>query len=116
MNVMTKSGATQAAANKNNMTGAHVLAAALQRHGVREIFSQSIPSALFLRLPTMASARSVTELRTPAQRWLMPMREFPARSLSSPVRTARRQHCSMPGLAEALKASIPVVAIVQDVA
>ena len=34
-----------------NMTGAHALAAALHRHGVRDVFGQSIPSALFLAAP-----------------------------------------------------------------
>ncbi len=48
MNVATKSGAARTAVN---ITGAHVLAGALQRHGVREIFGQSIPSALFLAAP-----------------------------------------------------------------
>ena len=31
-----------------NLTGAHVMAAALSRHGVTEIFGQSLPSALIL--------------------------------------------------------------------
>ncbi len=48
MNVATKSSAAKTAVN---ITGAHVLAGALQRHGVREIFGQSIPSALFLAAP-----------------------------------------------------------------
>ena len=34
-----------------NMTGAHALAAALHRHGVRDVFGQSIPSSLLLAAP-----------------------------------------------------------------
>ena len=34
-----------------NTTGAHVMAAALARHGVTEIFGQSLPSALILAAP-----------------------------------------------------------------
>ncbi len=114
MNVMTKAGATQAV-NKNNMTGAHVLAAALQRHGVREIFGQSIPSALFLAAPDYG----IRQIGYRTENAGAAMADAYAR-ISGQVAVVTGQNgpaatLLVPGLAEALKASIPVVAIVQDV-
>lgn len=114
MNVMTKAGAAQAV-NKNNMTGAHVLAAALQRHGVREIFGQSIPSALFLAAPDYG----IRQIGYRTENAGAAMADAYAR-ISGQVAVVTGQNgpaatLLVPGLAEALKASIPVVAIVQDV-
>ena len=47
-NVDTAQGAS---AGGSNVTGAHVMAQALARHGVTQIFGQSLPSALILAAP-----------------------------------------------------------------
>ncbi|GJD50861.1 Acetolactate synthase isozyme 3 large subunit [Methylobacterium crusticola] len=98
-----------------NMTGADALAAALQRHGVREVFGQSIPSALFLAAPgygirqigyrteNAGAAMADAFARVSGRVGVVAAQNGPAATLL------------VPGLAEALKASIPVVAIVQDV-
>ena len=100
---------------KANTTGAHVLAAALQRHGVTQVFGQSIPSALFLAAPdygirqvgyrteNAGAAMADAYARVSGQVAVVTAQNGPAATLL------------VPGLAEALKASIPIVAIVQDV-
>lgn len=99
----------------SNMTGAHLLAAALKRHGVKEIFGQSIPSALFLAAPdygirqigyrteNAGAAMADAYARTSGKVGVVTAQNGPAATLL------------VPGLAEAFKASIPIVAIVQDV-
>ena len=101
--------------SKANTTGAHVLAAALQRHGVTQVFGQSIPSALFLAAPdygirqvgyrteNAGAAMADAYARVSGQVAVVTAQNGPAATLL------------VPGLAEALKASIPIVAIVQDV-
>lgn len=112
MNVMSRSQATSTA---DNMTGAHLLAAALQRHGVRQIFGQSIPSALFLATPDYG----IRQIGYRTENAGAAMADAFAR-VSGKVSVVTAQNgpaatLLVPGLAEALKASIPVVAIVQDV-
>ncbi|MEH6772715.1 MAG: acetolactate synthase catalytic subunit [Cereibacter changlensis] len=98
-----------------NRTGAHVLAAALQRHGVTQVFGQSIPSALFLAAPDYG----IRQVGYRTENAGAAMADAYARiSGQVPVVTAQNGPAAtllVPGLAEALKASIPVVAIVQDV-
>ncbi|MBS7707064.1 acetolactate synthase catalytic subunit [Chelatococcus asaccharovorans] len=111
MNAVTKP-APRAA---SNITGAHLIAAALQRHGVREIFGQSIPSALFLAAPDYG----IRQVGYRTENAGAAMADAYAR-ISGKVAVVTAQNgpaatLLVPGLAEALKASIPVVAIVQDV-
>lgn len=96
-------------------SGAHVLAAALKRHGVSEIFGQSIPSKLFLagaelgirqlayRTENAGAAMADAYARTSGKVAVVAAQNGPAATLL------------VAGLGEALKASIPMVAIVQDV-
>lgn len=95
--------------------GAQQLAKALQRHGVTEIFGQSIPSKLFLagaelgirqlayRTENAGAAMADAYARTSGRVSVVAAQNGPAATLL------------VAGLGEALKASIPVVAIVQDV-
>jgi len=111
MNVVSKPGQM----TRTNMTGAHVLAAALQRHGVKEVFGQSIPSALFLAAPDYG----IRQIGYRTENAGAAMADAFAR-VSGKVAVVAGQNgpaatLLVPGLAEALKASIPVVAIVQDV-
>lgn len=112
---MSPAASSQTVARPANATGAHVLAAALHRHGVREIFGQSIPSALFLAAPQFGlrqvgyrtenagAAMADAFARVSGQVAVVTAQNGPAATLL------------VPGLGEALKASVPVVAIVQDV-
>jgi acetolactate synthase-1/2/3 large subunit len=97
-------------------TGAHIFAAALKRHGVEVIFGQSIPSALFLVAPEYG----IRQVGYRTENAGTVMADGYARiSGRVPVVTAQNGPAAtllVPGLAEALKASIPVVAVVQDVA
>ena len=99
----------------SNMTGAHLLAAALKRHGVKEIFGQSIPSALFLAAPDYG----IRQIGYRTENAGAAMADAYARASGKvAVVTAQNGPAAtllVPGLAEALKASIPMVAIVQDV-
>lgn len=104
-----------AAAPRTNVTGAHLLAAALQRHGVREVFGQSIPSALFLAGPDYG----IRQIGYRTENAGAAMADAYAR-VSGKVAVVAAQNgpaatLLVAGLGEALKASIPVVAIVQDV-
>jgi acetolactate synthase-1/2/3 large subunit len=96
-------------------TGAHVFAAALKRHGVEVIFGQSIPSALFIVAPEYG----IRQIGYRTENAGAAMADAYARVAHKvPVVTAQNGPAAtllVPGLAEALKASVPVVAIVQDV-
>ena len=95
--------------------GAHILARALKRHGVEVLFGQSLPSALHLvlrefgmrqfayRTENAGAAMADGYARASQKVGVVTAQNGPAAALLAP------------GLAEALKASVPVVAIVQDV-
>lgn len=98
-----------------NQTGAHLMAAALARHGVQEIFGQSLPSALMLAAPQ----HGIRQVGYRTENAGAAMADAYAR-ISGKVAVVTAQNgpaatLLVPGLAEALKASIPVVAIVQEV-
>ncbi len=98
-----------------NATVAHVFAAALKRHGVEVIFGQSIPSALFLAAPHFG----IRQIGYRTENAGAAMADAYARvSHKVSVVTAQNGPAAtllVPGLAEAYKSSIPIVAIVQDV-
>lgn len=100
----------------SNATGAHVFAAALKRHGVEVIFGQAIPAALFLATPHYG----IRQIGYRTENAGSVMADAYARmSHKVPVVTAQNGPAAtllVAGLAEAMKASVPVVAIVQDVA
>lgn len=101
---------------KGNMSGAHVMARALARHGVKVIFGQSIPAALFLAAPDYG----IRQIGYRTENAGAVMADAYARiSHKVSVVTAQNGPAAtllVAGLAEAYKASIPIVAIVQDVA
>ena len=96
-------------------TAAQAIASALVRHGVTTLFSQSLPSALVLaaedaglkqftyRTENAGAAMADGFARLSHQTTVVTAQNGPAAALL------------VPGLAEALKSSIPVVAMVQDV-
>ncbi|MFC7397844.1 acetolactate synthase catalytic subunit [Chelatococcus sp. GCM10030263] len=98
-----------------NGSGAHVIAAALRRHGVTAIFGQSIPSALHLIAPQFG----IRQIGYRTENAGAVMADAYAR-VSGRVGVVTAQNgpaatLLVPGLAEALKASVPMLAIVQDV-
>jgi acetolactate synthase-1/2/3 large subunit len=98
-----------------NTTGAFVLAAALKRNGVEVLFGQSIPSALYIIAPEFGMRQ--VGFRT--ENAGASMADAYAR-VSHKVAVVSAQNgvgasLLIGGLAEAYKASIPIVAIVQDV-
>ena len=115
MNTIPDQAALQAAHTLPNPCGAHVLARALKRHGVEVLFGQSLPSALHLviaefgmrqfayRTENAGAAMADGYARASQKVAVVTAQNGPAAALLAP------------GLAEALKASVPIVAIVQDV-
>ena len=101
---------------RRNATVAQTLAAALKRHGVDLVFGQSIPSLLHLATPD----HGIRQIAYRTENAGAIMADAYARvSHKVAVVTAQNGPAAtllVPGLAEALTASIPVVAIVQDVA
>jgi acetolactate synthase-1/2/3 large subunit len=101
---------------RRNATVAQTMAAALRRHGVELVFGQSIPSQLHLATPD-CGIRQIA-YRTENAGAVM-ADAFARVSHQVAVVTAQNGPAAtllVPGLAEALTASIPLVAIVQDVA
>ncbi len=98
-----------------NPCGAHLLARALKRHGVDVLFGQSLPSALLLVIPEFGMRQIAYRTENAGAA----MADGYARaSQKVGVVTAQNGPAAAllaPGLAEALKASVPIVAIVQDV-
>jgi acetolactate synthase-1/2/3 large subunit len=104
-----------AESNTSASTVSDVIAAALARHGVEVTFGQSLPSAVQLAL----SDRSIRQFSYRTENAGSYMADAYARiSRKVGVVTAQNGPAAtllVPGLAEALKASVPVVALVQDV-
>lgn len=91
------------------------IAAALERHGVEMIFGQSLPSALILA----AEARGIRQIAYRQENMGGAMADGYART-SGKVGIVAAQNgpaatLLVPPFAECLKASIPVIALVQDV-
>ena len=100
---------------KNKRTVADIVIDSLLRHGVEVMFSQSLPSAVLLA----AERRNITQFMYRTENAGTAMADGYARS-SGKVGVVSAQNgpaatLLVPGLAEALKVSVPVVAIVQDV-
>ncbi|KSV75611.1 hypothetical protein N185_17375 [Sinorhizobium sp. GW3] len=101
--------------NTKMITVAERLALALQRHEVNHIFAQSLPSALILA----AEAIGIRQIAYRQENMGGAMADGYAR-VSGKVAVVAAQNgpaatLLVPPLAEALKASVPVIALVQDV-
>ncbi|WP_164491912.1 acetolactate synthase catalytic subunit [Rhizobium sp. Leaf386] len=98
-----------------NYTVADEMAAAFKRHGITSVFGQSIPSAFILALADLGIRQIVYRTENAGAA----MADGFARiSNTIGVVTAQNGPAAtllVPGLAEALKSSIPILAIVQDV-
>ena len=94
---------------------AEIIVEALIRHGVEVMFSQSLPSAVLLA----AEERGLTQFMYRTENAGTVMADGYAR-ISGKVGVVSAQNgpaatLLVPGLAEALKVSVPIVALVQDV-
>lgn len=94
---------------------AQIIAECLIRHGVRQLFAQSLPSMVALA----AEARGIKQVAYRTENAGTAMADGYARvSGRAAVVMAQNGPAAtllVPGLAEALKASIPIIALVQDV-
>lgn len=98
-----------------NATTAQVIAAALQRHGVDTVFGQSIPTQIHLAAPEFGIRQ--IGYRTESSGAIM-ADGYARISHRIGVVTAQNGPAAtllVPGLAEALKSSIPILALVQDI-
>lgn len=99
-----------------NSTVSHAIAATLQRHGVTEVFGQSLPSMVHLA----CNALGIRQIAYRQENTGGYMADAYARTTGKvAVITAQNGPAAailVPPLAEALKASIPIVALVQEVA
>ena len=116
MNKPVESGARAASRHKlPDPCGAHLVARALKRHGVEVMFGQSLPSALYL----VTAELGIRQLAYRTENAGGSMADGYARATNKvAVVTAQNGPAAallVSPLAEALKASIPIVAIVQDV-
>jgi acetolactate synthase-1/2/3 large subunit len=98
-----------------NPCGAHLVARALKRHGVEVMFGQSLPSALYLVAPEFG----IRQIAYRTENAGGAMADGYARATNKvAVVTAQNGPAAallVGPLSEALKASVPIVAIVQDV-
>ena len=97
------------------MTVAEIIVDTLARHGVEVMFSQSLPSAVLLA----AEDRNIVQFMYRTENAGTAMADGYAR-VSGKVGVVSAQNgpaatLLVPGLAEAMKVSVPVVALVQDV-
>ncbi len=97
-----------------NRTVADVVAASLARHGVEIVFGQSIPTQLYLATPDY-DIRQLT-IRTEKAGAMMADGYARVSGKVAVVTSIAGPGAALlvPGLGEALKASIPVVALIQD--
>jgi acetolactate synthase-1/2/3 large subunit len=100
---------------KKKQTVAEVVVDSLKRHGVEVMFSQSLPSAVLLA----AEEHGITQFMYRTENAGTVMADGYART-SGKVGVVSAQNgpaatLLVPGLAEALKVSVPIVALVQDV-
>ena len=95
--------------------GAHVLARALKRHGVEVMFGQSLPSALYLVAPEFGIRQIAYRTENAGAAMADGYARVSGRVAVVTAQNGPAAALLVPGLAEALKASIPIVAIVQDV-
>src|SRR6266404_5989204 len=101
---------------RSNQSAAQAFAASLARHGVDTVFGQSIPSLIHLAAPEFG----ITQIGYRTENAGAIMADAYARiSHKVGVVTAQNGPAAtllVPALAEALSASVPLVALVQDVA
>lgn len=96
-------------------TVAQTIAACLVRHGVRSVFSQSLPSAVALALEDLGVRQVAYRTENAGAAMADGFARLTGRAAVVMAQNGPAATLLVPGLAEALKASIPVIALVQEV-
>ncbi|MER6525866.1 acetolactate synthase catalytic subunit [Streptomyces sp. NPDC001508] len=96
-------------------TVAENLAAALRRHGVRDVFGQSLPSLFFLATPEQSIRQVVYRTENAGGAMADGYARVTGRVGVVAAQNGPAATLLVPPLAEAYKASVPVLAIVQEV-
>jgi acetolactate synthase I/II/III large subunit len=96
-------------------TVAQTIAACLVRHGVRCVFSQSLPSAIVLALEDLGVTQIAYRTENAGAAMADGFARVTGRAAVVTAQNGPAASLLVPGLAEALKASIPVIALVQEV-
>ncbi len=92
------------------------LATAFRRHGVEIVFGQSIPSSFFLAAPQAGIRQATYRAENAGGTMADGYARISGRAGVVAAQNGPAATLLVPPLAEALKASIPIVALVQDVA
>ncbi|MCI0752210.1 acetolactate synthase catalytic subunit [Teichococcus vastitatis] len=92
------------------------LATAFRRHGVEIVFGQSIPSSFFLAAPQAGIRQATYRAENAGGTMADGYARISGRTGVVAAQNGPAATLLVPPLAEALKASIPIVALVQDVA
>ncbi|MFE2037433.1 acetolactate synthase catalytic subunit [Streptomyces scopuliridis] len=96
-------------------TVAESLAAALRRHGVRDVFGQSLPSLFFLAAPEQSIRQVVYRAENAGGAMADGYARVTGRVGVVAAQNGPAATLLVPPLSEAFKASVPVLAIVQEV-
>lgn len=99
----------------DNQNVAQAIAGALVRHGITCVFSQSLPSALILELENLGVKQITYRTENAGAAMADGYARVCGRAAVVTAQNGPAATLLVPGLAEALKVSIPVVAIVQEV-
>jgi acetolactate synthase-1/2/3 large subunit len=99
----------------NEQTVAQAIASALARHGVDVLFSQSLPSAVLLAAEDLGLRQYTYRTENAGAAMADGYARLSGRAAVVTAQNGPAATLLVPGLAEALKSSVPVVALVQDV-
>ncbi|WP_374448836.1 acetolactate synthase catalytic subunit [Stella sp.] len=99
-----------------NQNAAHTVVRAFRRHGVEVAFGQSIPTAFHLVAPGYGIRQFAYRTENAGAAMADGYARISGRVAVVTAQNGPAATLLVPGLAEALKASIPIVALVQDVA
>ena len=99
-----------------NENAAHTVVRAFRRHGVEVAFGQSIPTAFHLAAPGYGIRQFAYRTENAGAAMADGYARISGRVAVVTAQNGPAATLLVPGLAEALKASIPIVALVQDVA
>ncbi len=99
----------------NTQTAAQAIASALRRHGVQTLFSQSLPSAVVLAAEDLGLQQYTYRTENAGAAMADGFARLSGRVAVVTAQNGPAATLLVPGLAEALKSSIPIVALVQDV-
>jgi acetolactate synthase I/II/III large subunit len=103
-------------AQSANLTTAHIFAMALQRSGVSLMFGQSIPTQIHLAAPAYGIAQIAYRTEHAGAIMADGYARIAGRIGVVTAQNGPAATLLVPGLAEALKASVPILALVQEVA